>query len=139
MALGKIKWFSDAKGFGFINHKSGKDVFVHYSVIQSEGFKTLKDGELVDYELKDGPKGLNASAVYRLAQTENAEAAAAQPAASLSEQVEVIRTEESSESQETRVTEVAAPLGIANATEILTEEESADSSEELTSEELNSL
>ncbi len=67
---GVVKWFNDAKGFGFIEHKSGKDVFVHYSVIQSEGFKTLKDGETVEYELQEGDKGLNAARVYRLVSNE---------------------------------------------------------------------
>jgi len=62
---GVVKWFNDAKGFGFIEHPSGKDVFVHYSVIQSEGFKTLKDGEEVEYEIKEGPKGLHAARVTR--------------------------------------------------------------------------
>ena len=62
---GVVKWFNDAKGFGFIQHTSGRDVFVHYSVISSEGFKTLKDGETVEYELKEGPKGLQASKVVR--------------------------------------------------------------------------
>ena len=62
---GVVKWFNDAKGFGFIEHTSGRDVFVHYSVIASEGFKTLKDGETVEYELKEGPKGLQASRVLR--------------------------------------------------------------------------
>jgi len=62
---GVVKWFNDAKGFGFIEHTSGRDVFVHYSVISSEGFKTLKDGETVEYELKEGPKGLQASKVLR--------------------------------------------------------------------------
>ncbi len=62
---GVVKWFNDAKGFGFIEHTSGRDVFVHYSVISSEGFKTLKDGETVEYELKEGPKGLQASKVVR--------------------------------------------------------------------------
>ncbi len=64
---GVVKWFNDAKGFGFIEHTSGRDVFVHYSVIASEGFKTLKDGETVEYELKEGPKGLQASKVLRTA------------------------------------------------------------------------
>ena len=63
---GAVKWFNDAKGFGFIEHNTGKDVFVHYSVIQSEGFKTLKDGEEVEYELKEGPKGLHALKVVRV-------------------------------------------------------------------------
>ena len=62
---GVVKWFNDAKGFGFIQHTSGRDVFVHYSVITSDGFKTLKDGETVEYELKEGPKGLQASKVLR--------------------------------------------------------------------------
>ncbi len=62
---GKVKWFNDAKGFGFIEHTNGKDVFVHYSVIEWEGFKTLKDGEEVLYELKEGPKGLHAARVLR--------------------------------------------------------------------------
>jgi CspA family cold shock protein len=62
---GRVKWFNDAKGFGFIEHSSGRDVFVHYSVIAAEGFKTLKDGETVEYELKEGPKGLQAARVTR--------------------------------------------------------------------------
>jgi CspA family cold shock protein len=62
---GVVKWFNDAKGFGFIEHTSGRDVFVHYSVIDTEGFKTLKDGETVEYELKEGPKGLQAIKVQR--------------------------------------------------------------------------
>ena len=63
---GVVKWFNDAKGFGFIEHTSGKDVFVHYSVIEAEGFKTLKDGEEVLYEIKEGPKGLHALKVQRI-------------------------------------------------------------------------
>ena len=73
---GVVKWFNDAKGFGFIEHTSGRDVFVHYSVIASEGFKTLKDGETVEYELKEGPKGLQASRVLRTKRADEAEAAA---------------------------------------------------------------
>jgi cold shock protein len=65
---GVVKWFNDAKGFGFIEHKSGKDVFVHYSVIIADGFKTLKDGEVVEYELSEGAKGLHASKVVRINQ-----------------------------------------------------------------------
>ena len=62
---GEVKWFNDAKGFDFIEHPSGKDVFVHYSVIETEGFKTLKDGEKVSYQISEGEKGLHASRVVR--------------------------------------------------------------------------
>src|SRR5262245_60576323 len=62
---GTVKWFNDAKGFGFIEHDSGRDVFVHYSVIETEGFKTLKDGEVVFYSLAEGDKGLHAARVVR--------------------------------------------------------------------------
>ena len=65
MQRGIVKWFNDAKGFGFIEHETGRDVFVHYSVIEADGFKTLKDGEAVDYELKEGDKGLHAARVIR--------------------------------------------------------------------------
>jgi CspA family cold shock protein len=71
---GTVKWFNDAKGFGFIEHTSGKDVFVHYSVIASEGFKTLKDGETVKYELTEGPKGFQAARVERATTQESSEA-----------------------------------------------------------------
>jgi len=67
---GVVKWFNDAKGFGFIEHQSGKDVFVHYSVIEQDGFKTLKDGEEVQYVLTEGDKGLHAAKVVRV-NTEN--------------------------------------------------------------------
>ena len=60
---GVVKWFTDAKGYGFLVHHTGEDVFVHYSVIESEGFRTLKDGEEVEYELRAGDKGLNAARV----------------------------------------------------------------------------
>lgn len=80
---GVVKWFNDAKGFGFIEHPSGKDVFVHYSAIEADGFKTLKDGEEVVYEIKEGPKGLHALRVQRSASAQAAtdEAQAAQTAA----------------------------------------------------------
>jgi CspA family cold shock protein len=65
MPRGKVKWFNDQKGFGFIAADSGKDVFVHHSVIEGEGFRTLQDGEVVDYEFEEGPKGAKATAVRR--------------------------------------------------------------------------
>jgi len=67
MAMGKVKWFNDQKGFGFIFHENGKDVFVHHSVIEGDGFKTLQDGEEVDFECEDSPKGLKATRVKRTA------------------------------------------------------------------------
>ena len=73
MLRGLVKWFNDAKGFGFIEHDSGKDVFVHYSVIEDEGFKTLKDGEEVNYELSKGDKGLHAARVLRVQKSSKTE------------------------------------------------------------------
>ena len=66
MSLGKVKWFNDAKGYGFITHTDGRDVFVHYSAIEGDGFRTLVQGQDVEYEAEDGPKGLHASLVRRL-------------------------------------------------------------------------
>ena len=67
MATGKVKWFNDQKGFGFItSDNGGKDVFVHHTVIEGQGFKTLTDGETVEYEYEDGPKGMKALKVTRL-------------------------------------------------------------------------
>jgi CspA family cold shock protein len=62
---GTVKWFNDAKGYGFIEHDGGRDVFVHYSAIQSEGYKTLKEGQPVSFELIDGPKGPQALNVVK--------------------------------------------------------------------------
>lgn len=64
--LGKVKWFDVKKGFGFIQNPAGKDVFVHFSVIHSDGFKVLKDGEDVEFEEVVGPKGLSAANVKRM-------------------------------------------------------------------------
>lgn len=66
MATGKVKWFNDQKGFGFIATENGKDVFVHHSVIQGDGFKTLQENETVEYEFEDGAKGMKATKVRRL-------------------------------------------------------------------------
>jgi cold shock protein len=57
MALGKVKWFNESKGFGFITGEDGEDLFVHYSSIQSNGFKSLAEGDSVSYEVEKGPKG----------------------------------------------------------------------------------
>lgn len=64
MATGTVKWFNETKGFGFISPSDGSaDVFVHYSAITSEGFRTLKEGQSVTYEVENGPKGPQASQV----------------------------------------------------------------------------
>jgi CspA family cold shock protein len=62
---GKVKWFNDTKGFGFITRDTGEDVFVHYSAIDGNGFKTLAEGQQVDFEVKEGPKGLQAANVIK--------------------------------------------------------------------------
>ncbi len=56
----KVKWFNDSKGYGFIEQESGDDVFVHHSAIQGEGFKSLQEGQSVEFEIEKGPKGLTA-------------------------------------------------------------------------------
>lgn len=60
---GTVKWFNDAKGFGFISRENGDDVFVHFRAIQSEGFKSLREGQKVSFEVVQGQKGLQAEAV----------------------------------------------------------------------------
>jgi CspA family cold shock protein len=66
MALGTVKWFNDAKGYGFISRADdGRDVFVHYSSISGEGFRTLNQGQTVEYEEAQGPKGLFAAKVIK--------------------------------------------------------------------------
>lgn len=69
---GQVKWFDPKKGFGFILGPEGKDVFVHYSQIEGEGFRSLKDGEEVEYELVEGEKGAQARNVHRLSPAQNA-------------------------------------------------------------------
>ena len=63
---GTVKWFSEKKGYGFITAEDGKDVFVHFSAIDSEGFRTLDEGQEVEFEVTSGPKGLQASKVKRV-------------------------------------------------------------------------
>src|SRR5215475_557799 len=65
MAQGTVKWFNDAKGFGFITQEGGEDVFVHFSAIQAQGFKSLTEGDRVEFEVTRGPKGLQAANVRK--------------------------------------------------------------------------
>ncbi len=66
MAKGKVKWFSDHKGYGFITPESGNDVFVHHSAIQGDGYKSLEEGQAVEFEIQQGPKGEQATKVVKL-------------------------------------------------------------------------
>ncbi|MDD4203911.1 MAG: cold-shock protein [Acholeplasmataceae bacterium] len=63
---GKVKWFDEKKGYGFISTDDGKDIFVHFSAIQAEGFKNLNEGDLVEFEVNDGDRGPQASHVVKL-------------------------------------------------------------------------
>jgi CspA family cold shock protein len=65
MATGTVKWFNDAKGYGFISQEGGEDVFVHHTAINMDGFRTLKEGEKVEFDVVQGPKGLQAANVRR--------------------------------------------------------------------------
>ncbi|MBI3002211.1 MAG: cold shock domain-containing protein [candidate division NC10 bacterium] len=64
-STGTVKWFNDAKGYGFISRSDGPDVFVHYSAIQGDGFKTLSEGQQVEFDVVDGPKGKQAANVTK--------------------------------------------------------------------------
>ncbi|MCB9557532.1 MAG: cold-shock protein [Deltaproteobacteria bacterium] len=66
MQMGTVKWFNNSKGFGFILQETGEDVFVHYSVIEGEGFKTLTEGDRVEFDMARGPKGFHATAVRKV-------------------------------------------------------------------------
>jgi CspA family cold shock protein len=63
---GKVKWFNKEKGYGFIEREEGNDVFVHFSAIQEDGFKTLYEGDVVEFEIVEGPKGLQAANVCKI-------------------------------------------------------------------------
>ncbi|HYS44443.1 MAG TPA: cold-shock protein [Geobacteraceae bacterium] len=65
MSNGTVKWFNDSKGFGFIQQDNGEDVFVHFSAIQDEGFKSLAEGQAVTFDIVQGPKGLQAANVNK--------------------------------------------------------------------------
>ena len=66
MAQGSVKWFNDAKGYGFISQENGEDLFVNFSAIQAQGFKSLTEGDRVEFEVTKGPKGLQASNVRKV-------------------------------------------------------------------------
>lgn len=66
MATGKVKWFNNSKGYGFITPESGEDVFVHHSAIQGDGYKSLEEGQAVEFEIEQGPKGAQATSVTKI-------------------------------------------------------------------------
>ncbi len=66
MARGKVKWFSNQKGYGFITPENGKDVFVHFSAIQGDGYKSLDEGQEVEFDITNGPKGEQATNVVKV-------------------------------------------------------------------------
>ncbi len=66
METGTVKWFNNSKGYGFISREQGDDVFVHYRSIEGEGYRTLEEGDRVEFEVAEGPKGLQANKVKRI-------------------------------------------------------------------------
>ncbi|MDZ7318531.1 MAG: cold-shock protein [candidate division KSB1 bacterium] len=66
MEKGTVKWFNSSKGYGFITREQGDDIFVHYKAIQGEGYKSLKEGEQVEFDVEQGPKGLQAANVKKI-------------------------------------------------------------------------
>ncbi len=66
MEKGTVKWFNNSKGYGFISREEGDDVFVHYNAIQTDGFKTLEEGDKVEFEIEESPKGLQATNVTKV-------------------------------------------------------------------------
>jgi CspA family cold shock protein len=66
VANGKVKWFNNSKGYGFIQQEDGTDIFVHFSAIQGDGYKTLEEGQAVQFEVTQGPKGLQAANVSKV-------------------------------------------------------------------------
>ena len=66
MEKGTVKWFNDAKGFGFITQENGPELFVHHTAIQQDGFRSLREGDRVEFEIVEGPKGLQASNVRKV-------------------------------------------------------------------------
>ncbi len=66
METGTVKWFNDAKGYGFISREEGEDVFVHYNAIEGDGYKSLEEGDRVQFEIGQGPKGLQAAKVTKI-------------------------------------------------------------------------
>jgi CspA family cold shock protein len=64
--IGRVKWFNDSKGYGFIEQEGGKDIFVHYTAIEGDGFKSLAEGQKVEYEVIDGAKGPQAAKVIKM-------------------------------------------------------------------------
>ena len=66
LATGTVKWFSDSKGYGFIEREDGEDVFIHFSALEGEGFKSLSEGQAVEFDILDGPKGPQAANVVKV-------------------------------------------------------------------------